>query len=87
MKTPKKVLITKETKAIFMRPQEAQNYLNVSTFSIYHNIVKKHDIYAKKGDKFVLIEGYKMPLVDMANLPSHTNEKQNYDLYHFRKKQ
>ena len=78
MKTPKKVLITKKTKAVFMRPQEAQNYLNVSTFSIYHNIVKKHDIYAKKGDKFVLIEWYKMPLVDFTELPEETNQRKNY---------
>jgi hypothetical protein len=78
MKTPKKVLITKKTKAVFMRPQEAQHYLNVSTFSIYHNIVKKHDIYAKKGDKFILIEGYKMPLVDFTELPEETNQRKNY---------
>ena len=78
MKTPKKVLITKKTKAVFMRPQEEQNYLNVSTFSIYHNIVKKHDIYAKKGDKFILIEGYKMPLVDFTELPEETNQRKNY---------
>ena len=78
MKTPKKVLITKKTKAVFMRPQEAQNYLNISTFSIYHNIVKKHDIYAKKGDKFILIDGYKMPLVDFTELPEETNQRKNY---------
>jgi hypothetical protein len=87
MKLPKEIKITKENSGGFMRPAEAVDYLNVSLFTIHHNLVSKQKVYAKRGNEYVLIEGYDMPLVDMANLPSHTNEKQNYDLYHFRKKQ
>ena len=87
MKLPKEIKITKENSGGFMRPAEAVDYLNVSLFTIHHNLVSKLPIYAKRGDEFVVIEGYEMPLVDMANLPKQTNEKKNYDLYHLRKKQ
>ena len=86
MKPPKKVKVTKENNGGFMRPAEAVDYLNVSLFTIHHNLVTKQPIYAKRGNEFVLIEGYEMPLVDMANLPKQTNEKQNYSVNHYHKK-
>lgn len=86
MKPPKEVKVIKENSGGFMRPAEAVDYLNVSLFTIHHNLVTKQPIYAKRGNKFVLIEGYEMPLVDMSNLPKQTNEKQNYSVNHYHKK-
>ena len=92
MKPPKKIFITRankqgETPNKFMRPAEAEDFLNVSLFTIHHNIATKLPVYAKRGNEYVLIEGYDMPLVDMANLPTQTNEKHNYNLGQDRRKQ
>lgn len=85
-KPPKKIEVIKPHNGGFMRPREAAEHLSVSLFTVNQCIMSRQPIYAKRGNKFVLIEGYEMPLVDMSNLPKQTNEKQNYSVNHYHKK-
>ena len=80
MKTHKEIKVIKPTDDKYLRPVDAQHHLDISTFSIYHNLAQHAEVYVKDGDTFHKVPNFTLQVVDMQNLPKFTNERKNYIL-------
>ena len=80
MPAPKEIKITKPTTDKYLRPVDAQHHIDISTFSIYQNLAQHAEVYIKDGDTFHKVPNFTLQVVDMQNLPKHTNERKNYIL-------
>lgn len=80
MSAPKEIKITRPIKDKYLRPVDAQHHINVSTFTIYHNLAEHKEVYIKDGDQFIKVPNFTLQVVDMHNLPKFTNERKNYKL-------
>jgi hypothetical protein len=80
MKTPKEIKITRPINEKYLRPVDAQHHINISSFSIYHNLAEHKEVYIKDGNKFHIVPNFTLQVIDMENLPKFTNMRKNYIL-------